>query len=124
MKQNTVLSILTGAVFLITLSLLYLLLAPLGRSIHSPVWWMAFGSIAVLLVVGVFAPMLARRLRGASAPTPLTSADIRFTIALIAVVCPLAFWARGAYGSLVILLVPIAFLIRQQIKVAPHDTNL
>lgn len=124
MKQNTALSILTGAAFLVALSLLYVLLAPLGRSMHSPVGWMAFGSIAMLLVVAVFAPMMAHRRRGASAPTPLTPADIRFTIALLVVVCPLVFWAGGAYGSLVILLVPIAFLVRQYIKVAPHDTNL
>ncbi len=124
MKQNTAIAILTGAAFLVAITLLYVLLAPVDRSMLSRMGWMAFGSIAMLLVVAVLAPLIARRLRGTSAPRPLTPADIRFTIAILAILCPLIFWAGSAYGSLLIMLVPISFILRKQNKVTPHDTDL
>jgi hypothetical protein len=43
------------------------------------------------------------------------NAEIRFAIAVIAGLCPLAFfavWEWGAFGTLVIMLVPIAFMLR------------
>ena len=43
------------------------------------------------------------------------SAENRFAIAVTSVLCPLAFfavWEWGAYGTLVVMLVPIAFMLR------------
>ena len=46
-----------------------------------------------------------------------TMSDSRFATVLIVVLCPLVFfavWMFSAYGTLVIMLVPIAFMIRDQ----------
>jgi hypothetical protein len=46
-----------------------------------------------------------------------TLSDSRFAIALTAILCPVVFfavWMFSAYGTLVIMLVPIAFMIREQ----------
>ena len=45
------------------------------------------------------------------------NADTRFAVAVAAVLCPLTFfavWEWGAFGSLLILLVPIAFIFRRR----------
>jgi hypothetical protein len=46
-----------------------------------------------------------------------TISDSRFATVLTAILCPLTFfavWMFSAYGTLVIMLVPIAFMIRDQ----------
>jgi hypothetical protein len=43
------------------------------------------------------------------------SSDIKFSIAVALVLCPLAFfavWEFGPFGSFVIVLAPIAFILR------------
>ena len=45
--------------------------------------------------------------------------DTRFATVLTVILCPLAFfavWMFSAYGTLVIMLVPIAFMIRDQLR--------
>jgi hypothetical protein len=48
-----------------------------------------------------------------------TMSDTRFATVLTVILCPLAFfavWMFSAYGTLVIMLVPIAFMIRDQLR--------
>jgi len=45
----------------------------------------------------------------------LSSSDLKFALLVAAVLCPLAFlavWAFGPFGSFVIILAPIAFIVR------------
>jgi hypothetical protein len=114
MKQNTVIHILLGAAVLPAIASLYLLLARPGQPALSPSHWILFGGVAFTLVLAAFLPSVVRRLRGLP-PQPISAPDVRFSIALAAVVCPLAFfavWTFGPFGSFVIMLVPIAFFLR------------
>jgi hypothetical protein len=52
-----------------------------------------------------------------------TMSDSRFATVLTVILCPVAFFAVlmfSAYGTLVIMLVPIAFMIRDQFR---NDRN-
>ena len=54
------------------------------------------------------------------------NADTRFAIAVIAVLCPVTFfavWEWGAFGTLAIVLVPFAFIIRQHSLQNANDRN-
>jgi hypothetical protein len=115
MKQSTVIDILLGAAVLPAIALLYFSLAAPGQLGLSSGRWALFAAIALALIVAAFAPSAVRRLRGLSPPQPLSPSHIRFAIAVSAILVPLAFfavWEFGPLGSLVIMLVPIAFMLR------------
>jgi hypothetical protein len=126
MKQNTVIHLLLGAAVLPAIGLLYLLLAHHGQAGLSPSGWALFAALSLMLILAAFAPSLVRRLRGLPAPQPLSPSDVRFSIALVAVLCPLTFfavWAFGPFGSFVIMLVPIAFIVRQSLLAQMTETR-
>jgi hypothetical protein len=112
--NNKIIHLLLGAAVLLAFPLIYLALLRPGHATLSPSQWLLFASLAVALVLGAFLPSFVRRVRGLP-QHPVSSSDLRFTIALSLVLCPLAFfavWMFGAYGSLVIMLAPIAFAFR------------
>jgi hypothetical protein len=114
MKQYPAIHILLGGVFVLAITLFYLLLAPSDRSGLYPWQWVLFAAFTAALMLAVFGPSVMRRRRGLP-PQPLPPSDIRFSLAVAAVLCPLAFFAIvvwGPFGSLVIMLAPIAFIFR------------
>jgi hypothetical protein len=123
MNHNKIIHILLGAAVLIALPLIYLGLLGPGQRTLSPSQWLLFGGVAFALVLGAFLPSIVRRVRGLP-PEPVSASDLRFVIALIVVLCPLAFfavWTFGAFGSLVIMLAPIAFMIRYSRRSQPSN---
>ena len=117
MKQNTVIHILLGVAILPAIACLYLILARPGRPMLSPSGWIWFGSAALALILAAFGPSLLRRMRGLPPPQPLSPSDIRFSMVLVVVLCPLTFfavWTCGPFGSLAIMLAPIALILRAQ----------
>ena len=115
LTQYTIIHGLLGLVVLVTIGLFYALLVPHGQSSLSPLTWTVFIAAALALGLVAFAPSLLRRWRGLAPPPPMSAADIKFSIVLVAVLCPIAFWAvwlGGAYGSMAMILVPLAFLFR------------
>jgi hypothetical protein len=112
--MNKFIHILLGAAVLLAFPLIYLVLLRPGQSTLSPSQWLLFGGATLALALTAFLPSIMRRLRG-SPPQAVVTSDLRFMFALVAVLCPLAFfavWIFGAFGSLVIILVPIAFALR------------
>jgi hypothetical protein len=114
MKPNTVIHTLLGTAVLTAVVLLYVLLARPSQPALSPQHWLLFGGGSLALVLAAFLPTVVRRLRGFP-PEPVSAADVRFSIALAAAVCPLVFfavWGFGPFGSFLILLVPLASILR------------
>jgi len=125
--MNKVIHILLGAAVVLAFPLIYLLLLPPGQPTLSPSQWLVFGGVALALVFGAFLPGIVRRVRGLP-PEPVSASDLRFVIAVAAILCPLTFfavWTFGAFGSLVIMLGPIAFAIRypRRSHPAPNARN-
>jgi hypothetical protein len=115
MKQNTVFHILLGVAVLLAIALVYLGLATSDQSGLSSSQWVLFAAVALAGMLATFAPSVLRRLRGLPPPQPMPPSVIRFSIAVVAILCPLtcfAVWEWPAFGSLVIILVPIAFILR------------
>jgi hypothetical protein len=79
--------------------------------------WLLFGAVALAVLAAVM-PMIihcVRRARGL--PPEQSASDLRFTMTLIATLCPLTFfavWMSPTFGSLLIVVVPVAFMIRSQ----------
>ncbi len=118
MKANTVIHLLLGVAVLTAMGLLYSILIHPGQPGLSPWRWALFAALPLIFILVTFAPSLVRRWRGLPAPQPPTPSDVRFFIALVVVLCPVAFfavWAYGPFGSFVIMLVPIAFILRQSL---------
>ena len=127
MNYNKVIYILLGAAVLLAFPLIYLLLIRPGQTTLSPSQWLLLGCVALALVLAAFLPTVVRRLRGLP-PHQISPSDIRFFIAVTAVLCPLAFfavWALGPFGSFVIMLVPLAFAFRfpSRGQAVPSDRN-
>lgn len=125
--MNKVIHILFGAAVLLALSLIYFLLLPHGQATLSPSQWLLFGEGALPLVLAAFLPSIVRRFRGLP-PPQVSPSDLRFTIVLIAILCPLIFLFGtlfGQFGFLLIIVVPIAFAIRAQrrSKTSPKARN-
>jgi hypothetical protein len=102
-----------GAVGLIAFPIVYLLLRP-AEPTRSPAPWFWFGGTSLALALAAFLPLVVRRLR-VLPPHPVQSSDLRYSLGLAAVMMPLTFfavWVLGPLGSLVILLVPIACILR------------
>lgn len=112
--MNKPIHILLGVAVALAFPFIYLLLLRPGQPTLSPWQWLLFGGVALALALAAFLPSILRRFHGLP-PHPVSPSDLRFTVALLAVLCPLAFfavWMFGAFGSFVIMLVPIAFMIR------------
>jgi hypothetical protein len=125
MNYNKVIYILLGAGVLLAFPLIYLGLLHPGQATLSPSQWLWFGGLALPVVLAAVLPMIIHRVRRARGlpPEQVSASDLRFTIALIAVLCPLAFFAVlmfGAFGSLVIMLAPMAFIIRSHRRSQPN----
>jgi hypothetical protein len=112
--MNKLIHIFLVAGVLATLALLYFILAPDGKLTLSLLQWSLLGGLAVALGLGAFLPSLLRRQQGLPQES-LSPSDLRFALAVAAVLCPLAFlavWAFGPFGSFVIMLAPIAFILQ------------
>ena len=141
MNYNKVIYILIGAAALLAFPLIYLILIPRspttlspsvgevllprGQTMLSPSHWLVFGALALLVVLAAVSPIIVHRVRRARGlpPEHVSASDLRFTLILIAVLCPLAFFAVTmfeAYGTLVIMLAPIACMIRFQRRSQPN----
>ena len=126
MNYNKVIYILIGAAVLLAFPLIYLVVMfPRVQTMPSPSQWLLFGALALPVAV---VPLLlviihrVRRARGLS-PEHISASDLRFMLLTIAVLCPLAVFAAmmfGAFGSLVIMLAPIACIIRSQLRSQPN----
>ena len=96
-------------------------LVPLFYS--GPLQGLLFGAVA-LVVLAALMPIIIDRVRRARALPPAQSAaELRFTITLIAIVCPLTFvlgFFFPMFGSLAILLVPVAYAIRAHHRGHPN----
>lgn len=122
MNYNKVIHILLGAAVLLAFPLIYLLLLRPGEPTLPPSQWLLLGGGVSALVIGAFLPSIVRRIRGLP-PEPASASDLQFVIAVAAVGCPLAFfavWTFGPFGSFVIMLAPIACLIRYQRRSQPN----
>jgi hypothetical protein len=122
-KQSTVIYTLVGGAVLSAIALFGLLV--FHQSGISPLQWGLFALYALVLMLAAFAPSVVRRWQGLPPPQPLSPADIRFSLAVTAILCPLAFfavWEWGAFGTLVIMLAPIAFMLRSPRR-NPQNTN-
>ena len=124
MNYNKVIYVLLGAAVLLAFPLLYLVLRPPGEPPLTASQWLLFGGLALPVVFSALIPIVSIRVRRARGlpPEQLSAADFRFFISLIAVLCPLAFfaaWMFGAFGSLVIMLAPIACINRFQHRGKP-----
>ena len=119
MNYNKVIYIIIGAAALLALPLIYLVLSPLGQTTLSPSQWLVFGGLALPVVLAALIPMIVHRVRQARGlpPEHVSAADLRFMIIVIAILCPLAAFAAmtfGAFGALVMMLAPVATIIRSQ----------
>jgi hypothetical protein len=125
MNYNKVIYILLGAAALLAFPLIYLGLHGRGQPPLSPSQWLLFGGLAFPVVLAAILPIIIHRVRRARGlpPEHVSASDLRFTIALMAVLCPLTFfavWMFGAFGSLLIMVVPFAFMIRAQRRSRPN----
>ncbi len=125
MNSKKVIYFLLSAAALLAFPLIYLLMNGRGQPPLSPSRWLLFGTLAFPVVLAAILPMLIFRVRRARGlpPLQLSASDLRFTILLIAVLCPLTFLVVSlfpGFGSLVILLVPFAFIIRGQLRGQPN----
>ena len=123
--MHKVLHILLLAAVLLVFPLLYLLLLRTGHPILSPSQWLLFAGVALAVALAAFLPGMVGRSRGLS-PQPISPSDIRFSIVVAIVLCPLAFFAVlafGPFGSFVIMLVPIAFIVRSAGRKRPAPNN-
>jgi hypothetical protein len=125
MNYNKVIYVLLGTAVLLAFPLIYLGLHGRGQPPLSPSQWLLFGGLALPVVLVAILPIINHRVRRARGlpPEHVSASDLRFTITLIAVLCPLAFFAVltfGAFGSLVIMLAPIAFIIRSHRRGQPN----
>ena len=125
MNYNKVIYVLLGAAVLLAFPLIYLGLHRSGQAMLSPSQWLLFGGLALPVVLAALLPIIIHRVRRTRGlpPEHLSASDLRFTIALIAVLCPLTFfavWMFPVFGSLVIMVVPIAFVIRAQHRSQPN----
>ncbi len=112
--QNTIIHILLGVAVLTAFALFYLLLAPPDQSGLSSPQWVLFAAFTLVLVLGAFGRSFLHRLRGLPPPKPLLPAEITYCILVTVIVCPLSILAIlvcGPLGSVVIMLVPIAFIL-------------
>lgn len=112
---------LIGTILLLTFSLIHLLMLRPGEPKLSDAEWVWFGGAALALVLAAVLPSVARRLRGLP-PHPVSPSYIKFSVTVAVVLSPLAFFAVrefGPFGSFVIMLVPIAFILR-----SPHRSLL
>jgi hypothetical protein len=127
MNYNKVIYFLLGAAVLVAFPLIYLGLLRSGQTMLSPSQWRLFGGLALPVVVfAAILPIIIHRVRRARGlpPEHVSASDLRFTIALIAVLCPLTFfavWIFPVFGSLVIMVVPFAFIIRAQLRRQPNN---
>ena len=105
--------------------LIYLGLHGRGQPPLSPSQWLLFGGLALPVVLAAILPIIVHRVRRARGlpPQHVSASDLRFIIILSAVLCPLTFFAVtmfGAFGPLVIMLAPIAFIIRSRRRSHPN----
>ena len=125
MNYTKVFYILVGAAVLLAFPLIYLVLLPPGQATLSPSRWLLFGSLSLAVLLAAIMPIIIYRVRQTRGlpPEHVSASDLRFTIALMAVLCPLTFfavWMFGAFGSLLIMVVPFAFMIRAQRRSQPN----
>ena len=125
MNYNKVIYMLLGAAVMLAFPLIYLGLLRSGQATLSPSQWLLFGGLALAVVLAAILPIIIYRVRQARGlpPEHVSASDLRFTIALIAVLCPLTFfavWMFPVFGSLVIMLAPIAFIIRSHRRGQPN----
>ena len=125
MNYTKVFYILVGAAVLLAFPLIYLVLLPPGQATLPPSRWLLFGGLALAVVLAAIMPIIIYRVRQTRGlpPEHVSASDLRFTIALMTVLCPLTFfavWMFPVFGSLVIMVVPVAFAIRAQRRRQPH----
>jgi len=126
MNYNKVIYILLGAGVLLAFPLLYLILFPPGQTTPSPSRWLLFGGLALPVALAGILPIIIHRVRRARGlpPEHVSASDLRFTLILMAVLCPLVCFAEftfGAYGSLLMMVIPAAFAIRAQRRGQPNQ---
>jgi len=126
MNYNKVIYGLLGAAVMPAFPLIYLVLAPRGHAPLSAAQWLLFGGLALPVVCAATLPIIIQRVRRARGLPPEhgSASDVRFAITLMAVLCPLTFFAVlafGAFGSLLIMAVPFAFMIRAQRRSQPKS---
>ena len=87
MNYNKVIYFLIGAAALLAFPLLYLVLTPPGQPPLSPSQWLLFGALALAVVLAAIMPIIIYRVRRARGlpPEHVSASDLRFVIALIAV---------------------------------------
>jgi hypothetical protein len=116
-KQSTAIHILLGVAILPAIALFYVLLARHGRSGLSPWGWLLFAAFCLLLIVGAFAPSLARRWRGLPAPGPLSPSEVGAYILVAVASCLLAFYgvSSGMWWMMVLafMLPSLWFMFRR-----------
>jgi len=124
MNYNKVIYILLGAGVLLAFPLIYLVLFPPGQTTPSPSQWLWFAGLALPVALTGILPVIIHRVRRARGlPHQVSASDLRFTLILIAVLCPLVCVAEftfGAYGSLLMMVIPAAFAIRAQRRGQPN----
>lgn len=108
--------ILLGVAVLLALPLIYLVLLRPGQPMFPPSQWLVFAGAALALLLAAFLPGVVRRVRGMP-PQAVSPSDLRFGLAVAAVLCPLAFlavWVMGPFGAFIIVLAPVALIIRSR----------
>jgi hypothetical protein len=125
MNYNKVIYGFLGAAVLLAFALLYLVLLRSSQAVLSPSRWLLFVGCALPVVAAAILPFVVHRVRRARGlpPEHVSASDLRFTLILSAVLCPLTFFAVtmfGAFGTLAIMLAPIAFIIRSQRRTEPN----
>jgi hypothetical protein len=127
MNYHQINQLLLGVAVLIAILLNYFGLRLYSESPLSPWQWLYLGALTFALIGMAFLPGIVRRSRGLP-PKTVSGTDFRFSLALSVVLCPIVFsavFAFGAFGSLLICVVPLAFAFRgrRQGPAAPGDRN-
>ena len=108
-------SCVSGLLAIVTFTV-YVCSTAVGRIVIVPWGWVFIGCVSVVLFLVAFGPTLIRRYRGMPRVDPMSTADIRFTLLLIAVLVPLTILLiplSTVYSAGIIMSVPFAFQARQ-----------
>src|ERR1041385_10307 len=122
--MNKALNILVGALITIGVALGFSGLATPTQSSLSILQWSLLAALLLLLAIGL--PIMRRSIRASQSTPSLT--DLKFALIVAVVLCPAPFfavWTFGAFGSLVICLVPVAFIFRssRRSQLPPKNCN-
>ena len=117
MNYNKVIYVILGVACLVGFALIYVLLIDRGQQTLLPSQWRIFAAFGLPVFLASVLPIVIYRVRRTpgSPPEGQSDSDLRFMLTLIAVLGPLTFlavWMIPVFGSLVIMVVPIAYAIR------------